>query len=291
MMQDDAPLYSTQLGEQMEEWLLCQPLEKDQLVWVCKSKGLKKKTKKALEDGNQHRQEPFLRGTILSLDTETNDEDVSNDPRITVRYPKGSTYRVRKSHLWPILVPQPNTAHVLVWSETNVYRRCCIQHTMVPHDFFVEVGCDYGITVAKVAATAMTGNDSDHELQKNPHLLGIDKSTESIGIANDRYPHLNFVQWDILDEAEPSITATDTRSLPKVLQYLLSQQRREINLNALEESDSNPSLVVAIDINGNRELEAVQACLAKIQAMWQPRLIIVKSRAFHQQIKSRQIQQ
>ena len=38
-------------------------------------------------------------------------------------------------------------------------------------------------------------------------------------------------------------------------------------------------LIVGIDINGNREYEAVRDCLQRVLDLWQPRLIIVKSRS------------
>ena len=42
----------------------------------------------------------------------------------------------------------------------------------------------------------------------------------------------------------------------------------------------NERLVVAIDINGNRDLPAVIKCIQLVMA-WSPRLIVVKSRALH----------
>ena len=529
--------YTLYLGEDVAAWLAAQPLQVGQLVWVCKSKGIKNKKKKKK---NRHRQqedhlrqhehfqqqqrqqqqqeqelqqriEPFLRARILSLDEEdeklyednpkddekhkqiqhaldwnstttttnennnykNNNTKKMGSDRVTVIYPKGSTYRVRRSHIWPILDPSwsyypwllldssssvvvvsaetlpksdleqqqvdgalavastttttttqnnlnsssssfwtnqvrtmdqtynlsnninnNSSTRVLVWPETNEYRRCCIQHTLLlPNmDFFVEVGCDYGTTVAKVASTlshedssCSGSNNGCHEGRRHRHpssnccrVLGIDKSTESIAMAKQRYPHLLFVQWDLLDDnnnksqGEDTTTAaaamnqlqqnvknqrnshqavdavgphdndntipssltttaftTKSLALPLVAQYLLqlqqlwttttttdtatngttrlhkcsnetttsisSNDKDKNNQNEKENDDvdhdddeclsSTPSsLVVAIDINGNRELEAVQQCLARVQSMWQPRLIIVKSRALHQYI-------
>ena len=528
--------YTLYLGEDVAAWLATQPLQVEQLVWVCKSKGIKNKKKKKK---NRHRQqedhprqdehfqqqqrqqqeqelqqriEPFLRARILSLDEEdekyednqkddekhkqiqhtvdcnstttttnennnyknNNTKKMGND-RVTVIYPKGSIYRVRRSHLWPILDPSwsyypwllldssssvvvvvsaetlpksdleqqqvdgalavastttttqnnlnsssssfwtnqirtmdqtyhlsnninnNSSTRVLVRPETNEYRRCCIQHTLLlPNmDFFVEVGCDYGTTVAKVASTlshedssCSGSNNGCHEGRRRRHrhpssnccrVLGIDKSTESIAMAKQRYPHLLFVQWDLLDDNNNKSQGEDTTTaaaamnqlqqnvknqrnshqavdavgphdndnntipssltttaftmkslaLPLVAQYLLqlqqlwttttttdtatngttrlnkcsnetttsisSNDKDKNNQNEKENNDvdhdddddeclSSSSLVVAIDINGNRELEAVQQCLARVQSMWQPRLIIVKSRALHQYI-------
>lgn len=40
-------------------------------------------------------------------------------------------------------------------------------------------------------------------------------------------------------------------------------------------------LVVAIDINGNRELTAVEQVLARVMRCWEPELIVVKSRSLY----------
>ena len=47
---------------------------------------------------------------------------------------------------------------------------------------------------------------------------------------------------------------------------------------------SNSNLVVAIDINGNRDLEAVEACLDRVLNWWKPRLVIVKSRSLYRKL-------
>ena len=377
--------YGTLCGEDLETWLSQQSPQVGNLVWVCKSKGLKKKKKKkakqnrnksdpnpgpAVDSGDslllhqQQRLEPFLRAHIHDLNgNDENDGDKDEgarqssgvdgetNGRITVIYPKGSTYRVRTSHLWPILDPSSSlwtlslrmlkeesqqesstetscntimtrtvgdfTGMVVVWPETNEYRRCCVQHTVLlpGKDIFVEVGCDYGKTVAKVADTCV-----DQDM-----VLGIDKSTESISIAKQRYPHLSFLQWDLLspDEKNKNLlgpleqqhlkhgndkehrtestnpvdeqysTSMSIMPSPSVLRYLAQRQKQlqtqepQTGCFGTEKFHSS-SLVVAIDINGNRELEAVQDCILRVQSLWQPRLIIVKSRALHQQRKRNQ---
>jgi hypothetical protein len=52
----------------------------------------------------------------------------------------------------------------------------------------------------------------------------------------------------------------------------------------LNETDTNSSLVVAIDINGNQELEAVQKCIEIVIDKWKPRLIVVKFRALYAEL-------
>mmetsp|Transcript_6456 Transcript_6456/g.18455 ORF Transcript_6456/g.18455 Transcript_6456/m.18455 type:complete len:241 (-) Transcript_6456:1620-2342(-) len=79
--------------------------------------------------------------------------------------------------------------------------------------------------------------------------LGIDKSEESIKISRERYPDQKFLLGDVF----------------------------EANL---EIEPRNP-LVVSIDINGNRELQAVLKCIQLVLDLWSPRLIMVKSRELH----------
>ncbi len=106
-----------------------------------------------------------------------------------------------------------------------------------------EIGCDFGILVDAVDAKSS---------------LGIDKSEESIQIANVRYPDQRFLLCDIFED---DLTA-------------------EINPEEME------SLVVSIDINGNRELPAVLKCIQFVLDSWSPRLIMVKSRELHAKMKS-----
>ena len=48
--------------------------------------------------------------------------------------------------------------------------------------------------------------------------------------------------------------------------------------------DVEGGLVVAIDINGNRELEAVIECLERVLKWWKPRLVVVKSRSLYSKL-------
>ena len=78
--------------------------------------------------------------------------------------------------------------------------------------------------------------------------LGIDKSEKSIKVAKERYPNRDFLLGDVFDGVDIS---------PK------------------------QPLVVAIDINGNRELPAVEKCIQLALDLWSPRLVIVKSRELY----------
>ena len=287
----DSEGYVVHRGELLESFWNEQAFSIDQPVWVCKSKGRKRGEHHQHGEEGEQRSELFLRARIQSFAPESD--------RITVVYPKGSTYRVKKTHLWTIL---PHPGHVIVWPETPLYRRCCIQHTLIPQEYFVEIGCDYGITPSKVAAAAAVEDDA------SPFVLGIDKSTESIAVAKDRYPHIPFVQWDVLEEEwpveEPTLSSTykttsnddhhnhheeeddsNPQQRPRSAWEYLKKLHQQTQQHDDNDSESNfSSLVVAIDINGNRELEAVQACVQKVQALWRPRLIIVKSRALHSRL-------
>ena len=91
---------------------------------------------------------------------------------------------------------------VIVTPETHIYRRIAKTHT-TPRDSFVEIGCDYGINVDKIRKSMEDGGDvpivwpiEADIISTNPSLhnardnrdscLGIDRSQESIGIANQR---------------------------------------------------------------------------------------------------------
>ena len=249
--------------------------EPGQLVWVCKSKGLRKgkKRKNAQDNKNSsnngheaddnnknnkntrtppartrtndnvhdakpaHCLELFLRARVLKPEGD----------RIRVQYPKGSTYACQKCNLIPVL--ENNQALVLVAAETSDYRRCSVVHTL-PHESFMEIGCDYGITPDRIRSRGVEG--------VSRKIWGVDKSTESISIAKRRYPNVPYFECDVLE--------TPKATWPQELQ------------------DAEPN-VIAVDINGNRELEAVCQCLEVMFRSYQPRLIIVKSRALHAKVQ------
>ena len=224
------------------------------LVWVCKSKGLRKKKRKKPSDETAkddqevatksaddndddglpaHRMELFLRARVVKPE----------EDRIRVQYSKGATYGCQVCNLIPVL--ETNKALVLVAAETSHYRRCCVVHTL-PGENFMEIGCDYGQTPDRIHRT---GTEEDHRL-----IWGVDKSTESISIARRRYPAIPFFECDVLESAKSS--------WPEELQ------------------EAEPA-VIAVDINGNRELEAVCIEINSNHSSYQPRLIIVKSRELH----------
>jgi hypothetical protein len=166
--------------------------------------------------------------------------DVDGDEeRVTVKYPKGSTYHVKKKYILPLT--QENNL-IIVSPETTDYRKLCIVQTPKDHSF-IEIGCAFGFTVGDVDTC--------------DKRLGIDKSPSSLEIAKKNYPTLDFEEIDVLTEGD------------------------DVLLNILDRYGMNDAskLIVGIDINGNRELEAVIQCLQRILDIWQPRLVIVKSRS------------
>lgn len=254
--------------------------------------------------GHRGRSELFKRARVVS-DDEENFVSAS-ERRVLVRYSKGATYRVRAVNLIPVLepVPSPLPPHpsssvspppmVLVAPETYAYRRLAVVHA-VPGDSFLEIGCDYGITVDRVrraledggdvprnAASAVVKLDTDNgestisaneailTEEKKPTCLGIDKSQESIDVATSRYPRSKFVMGDVFVEEEMT-------------------QFRTLCEHGLV--GGSPS-VVAIDINGNREIEGVVRCIQTMMDQpWKrgvPRLIIVKSRFLYWHMKGKE---
>jgi hypothetical protein len=179
-----------------------------------------------LSKGKQKVSQLYERARVVS--------ECEEDDRILVQYPKGSTYRVRRKNLMPVLEHHKNL--VVVASETNDYRRNALVHTL-EEDNFMEIGCDFGILVDTVRCKSR---------------LGIDKSEESISIAKERYPDRDFLLADVFEDFDATA--------------------------------HHPS-VVAIDINGNRQLPAVVDCIQLALDAWSPRLIIVKSRELYAKIK------
>lgn len=184
---------------------------------------------------NHSRKEFFLRARVIADDeevllspgdgTNTFNKSMSqwDQRRILVRYSKGATYRVHAYNLIPVLEPivhNANTVYaknaipssssssasynypplVVLVPETNIYRRVAKVHT-TPEDTFMEIGCDYGITVDKIRLSleeagcvprVWTSDDKINERDKEEShhrvsCLGVDKSKESIDIANERY--------------------------------------------------------------------------------------------------------
>lgn len=84
---------------------------------------------------------------------------------------------------------------VLVMAETPDYRRAAVVHTCIG-DSFLEIGCDFGPTVDRVHRALhdipSVPLDAKEEPIRPPDeadrswCMGVDKSTESIAVANTR---------------------------------------------------------------------------------------------------------
>jgi hypothetical protein len=103
---------------------------------------------------------------------------------------------------------------VIVTPETHIYRRIAKTHT-TPDDSFMEIGCDYGITVDKIRRAMEEAGDvpivwpmdcvrneadcagthqhtmaevrlQEHQGDDKVLCLGVDRSKESIDTANER---------------------------------------------------------------------------------------------------------
>jgi len=129
---------------------------------------------------------------------------------------------------------------ILLVPETVDYRRLCIVHTR-PQDGFIEIGSDLGKTIGQVVASK---------------TLGIDKSSTSVEIASNDYPTIQFLEKDVLVESK--------------------DWWKDLLISSNFTTDD---LIVGIDINGNREFEAVRECLKRVLEWWEPRLVLVKSRS------------
>eukprot|EP00956_Cyclotella_meneghiniana_P034270 scaffold102986_cov42-Cyclotella_meneghiniana.AAC.1 len=119
------------------------------------------------------RSEWYLRARVI-CDEDPLEDGVSLETRmqrrVKVRYSKGSTYRVRAFNLVPVIEQRMQGQQkisdectslppmVIVTPETNIYRRIAKAHT-TPNDSFMEVGCDYGITVDKIRKAMVDAGD------------------------------------------------------------------------------------------------------------------------------------
>uniref|UniRef100_A0A8J9TFV4 Uncharacterized protein n=1 Tax=Phaeodactylum tricornutum TaxID=2850 RepID=A0A8J9TFV4_PHATR len=253
-------------------------------------------------------------------------------PRVLVQYPRGSTYHVALHHLVPIL-DETVTHKIVVCGETATYRRACLVHVL-PHEHFVEIGCDVGVTVQRVhrATASPTTTQTTVAVLAGNHdgrrMVGIDKSIQSIQTARQLYPHLSFYHWDILasgslhqknhdddNNDENNNSASEPQKEDSVHGTMYDGMPHALQSAWKAATCSDQSLVVAIDINGNREVPAVLACITRVWALGNecsnehadqpcitpivntkasgatshdtvPRLIIVKSRALYNVLRS-----
>lgn len=312
-------------GDIEKKWLR-PPLSAGMLCWVLQTKGKRRQ-------GGGQRKELLNRALVMDVSstttttTTTNKEDTSGnspshkkqktsndnindkDDRILVQYPKGSTYRVKRENILPVLTwPPVAQPLVMVLPETRLYHRWTVVHTQAT-DQFCEIGCDVGILVHRIWQFAA----------QRRRIWGLDKGPGGIASAQQRYPDLadQFRVWNVpllafsdndkdnvttnhgADSTNATATVTeethhgddegdaaakkDNNSAPQQTPLPMDLFAKDDNNND-DDDDIHKSLVVAIDINGNRELEAVRQCMQLVIQEWKPRLIVVKSRALYKDL-------
>jgi hypothetical protein len=239
-------------------------------VWVSLSGGA---------NGAVGKKKLFRRAVVQQVVVDDVKEEGGDDEdhlhRVRVEYASGSTYKVRPSLLEGILSAEvqctmknqqdsgchdQNNKHVLLYRETDAYRRACVIHCGIAEDF-LEIGCAEGITCEKIRQTTGGVDGDDPTRRRSRPPVGIDKSATCIDEARKRYPECEFVQADIF-AAEDNCSKSDGfcwRAFAPT--------------------------VVAIDINGTRELEAVLSSIDLVIRHWQPRLVLVKSRALYHAVQ------
>jgi hypothetical protein len=202
------------------------------------------------DDDEGAKQEQQLLQDPQALPSTGDADDAANVPRVWIQYPKGSTYYIKQNRLLPIIENEHGI--ILIWPETDVYRKNALQHTLPVGEAFVEIGCDHGATVDRVS----------RGLGDPTLVLGMDKAADSIASARQRYPQHKFVQWDCL------AVGPTKNGVPPELTDLI-QRATSWNL--------------ALDINGNRELSAVTLALQRLlnDLQLRPRLVFCKSRALY----------
>ena len=241
---------------------------------------------------NRSKKEFFLRARVISDDevvTDETSEQERSKRRVLVRYSKGATYRVRAYNLLSVLEPSVHKDAlpplVVVTPETHIYRRIAKVHT-TPEDSFMEIGCDYGITVDKIQTSIEEAGDVPKEWPRETGIeitldekkedegasrvtcIGVDRSQESIDIANERYPKCKFLLVNVLVSEEMAALRSTCESC----------------------LHGDAPSVICVDINGNREIDGVLRCVQMIMnEKWkrQPRMIIVKSRFLYWDLKER----
>jgi hypothetical protein len=262
-----------------EKWLSPCALKPGTLCWVLRGR----RSKKAKNNNNsqpqqqQQQQRNILFQRAVVVETTTTSQEEDDDDRILVRYPMGSTYHVRKMNLWPIL---QESSMVLCLPETLLYRRWAVACTQA-NDRFVEIGCDVGILVHRVHAHSNCPQ----------YVWGLDTCRASIQQAERRFPECHFRQWRVPllldnDKVIGNNQGNDDNQLP-IVESKRSTPPLPDDLFLDTNHDHNPqgnNLVVAVDINGNRELSVVQQCLQIVIQEWKPRLILVKSETLYQEL-------
>lgn len=172
-------------------------------------------------------------------------KSIVEEGRICVEYPSGSTYKVRSQLLDGILTDSLcRELPTLSTHNVLLYRETHdYRRACVVHCGPDEAFCEIGCAEGITCDRIWKMGIPD----RIP--IGIDKSTTCIHEANQRYPECTFLEADIFEE--------------------------DFDWKAYAPQ------VVAIDINGTRELEAVLASIKLVLLNWKPRLVLVKARSLY----------
>eukprot|EP00943_MAST-04B_sp_MAST-4B-sp1_P000701 g701.t1 len=200
----------------------------------------------------QSASKPFERAHVIQKIVTEKDSNFRG--RLKVRYTHGqkSTYYVRPKNIIKV-IQSVNTKmynNCIVTKDTNMYRR--LAHSQAEaNDIALEIGCDFGYT------TKILG-------EKCKIALGIDKkyshvkdAIKNYGIdgGNNNKNQIYFHSVDIFTNSD----------------NILGKYAKQL--------EHNPTLIF-VDINGNRELQAVVKALNIVYERYTPRLVVVKSSSF-----------
>jgi hypothetical protein len=239
------------------EYILCDDINnrffasftENQLVWVLKSKGYRTKPS---SDSEQLHQQPDESTAVV-----TNHRfELFLRARVIGWNQENTRIQVRypKGSTYEVrptcvqgVLEHIYSCGLVLVASETTEYRRLCQVHTLEHETFLEIGSDLGICVNRMSKHCK-------------RVIGIDKSLVSMEASRASYPQLEFVQWDVLKS---------TKCPPLLL------------------SDDVVDLVVAIDINGSRDLPAVLQCLSTVWNVyhWKPRLIIVKSRTLYERLK------
>ncbi|GKY97669.1 hypothetical protein MPSEU_000725200 [Mayamaea pseudoterrestris] len=256
--------------DELEKQSLNNPLRKDELVWVLQSKGRRRKAKN--ESGGEMKRtsvsdnnDVMRNNPLEELQEEVDQKEHVSAQRLELflraRITDDDALAASNSRIrvqYPLgstyTICRSNIVRILDENQRQlvlVYPETPIYRracvvNTLPDDVFVEIGSAFGDNVNRVYQ------------KSTKRVFGVDKSETSVATARKNHPHLNLLLWDILE---------DSTKLPEKLAGVAVD-------------------VLAIDINGTRELEAVLQCLQVVFDLWEPRLVIVKSRNLHQRLSA-----
>jgi len=233
---------------------------------------------------------------LIDDDASRQHNDTEGARRVLVKYSSGSTYRVKRSMLLPIIdyqkhIRNKGVYYVIACDETPIYRRISQIHASASDDTFLEIGSDFGRCTEGVRqgknradvregggvskSSSVDGNLGFEASEKgtpsaliggryDQNVIGVDKSTESNEKANKDFPRCEFFLGDVFQQYGESVLA---------------------KCRDRYQRSTGPD-VVSIDINGDRGIKDVLKALECVMSVDDlPYLIIVKSRELFQSVR------